>query len=365
VVLSRRLDAASKSLEEGSDYDLYRYYSPLSRSPFYHLYPLASLAAAGTIKRLHRRYHFDAVYVHDIWLALALRRSLTQLPTVFTFHASAAKEVDIDIRYGKFGRLGSLAKSGLALFSFVERQALERASIILTRSEFMTSELHRLYPSIRLEKVKCLPLCVDITRFCPADDRERIRASLDLLAKRAVLFCARRLVGRMGIENLIGAMEIVVGRFTDITLQIAGVGYLATRLNQAVQERKIGQQVKVLGFVPEERLIDYYRAADLFILPTRELEGFGLATIESLACGTPVLATPVGANSEVLQPIGQEFLSDGYDVHSMATGLIRWICGGFDPETRARCRTYCLDHFAQEKVGPLLEQLLGATGGLN
>ena len=40
VVLSRRLDAASKSLEEGSDYDLYRYYSPLSRSPFYHLYPL-------------------------------------------------------------------------------------------------------------------------------------------------------------------------------------------------------------------------------------------------------------------------------------------------------------------------------------
>src|SRR5207249_11624167 len=55
-----------------------------------------------------------------------------------------------------------------------------------------------------------------------------------------------------------------------------------------------------LGFIPDETLPSYYHAADVFVLPTRELEGFGLVTVEALACGTPVLGTPVGATPEVL-----------------------------------------------------------------
>jgi glycosyltransferase involved in cell wall biosynthesis len=50
-------------------------------------------------------------------------------------------------------------------------------------------------------------------------------------------------------------------------------------------------------------LADWYRAADLFVLPTTAYEGFGMATVEALASGTPAVGTAIGATPEVLGPL--------------------------------------------------------------
>jgi glycosyltransferase involved in cell wall biosynthesis len=77
----------------------------------------------------------------------------------------------------------------------------------------------------------------------------------------------------------------------------------------------------MVGFIPEEDLPKYYQAADLVVMPTYELEGFGLVTIEALACGTPVLGTPVGATPEILRGIDPALLTGGTHAEAMAESL--------------------------------------------
>lgn len=69
------------------------------------------------------------------------------------------------------------------------------------------------------------------------------------------------------------------------------------------------ERVAFLGRVPEEQLVDVFRAGDCFVLPTRFLEGFGLIILEAYACGTPVIAVPVGAIPEVFGNSLQHWLA--------------------------------------------------------
>ena len=75
------------------------------------------------------------------------------------------------------------------------------------------------------------------------------------------------------------------------------------------------------GFIPENDLPAWYQCADLVIMPTLELEGFGLVTVEALACGTLVLGTPVGATPEILGPIDGRLVAKGNDAASIAEAL--------------------------------------------
>jgi glycosyltransferase involved in cell wall biosynthesis len=71
----------------------------------------------------------------------------------------------------------------------------------------------------------------------------------------------------------------------------------------------------------------YYQMADLFILPTTELEGFGLVTVEALASGLPVLGTPVGGTKEILTKLGSDYLFDDSTPQSIATGILKALNG--------------------------------------
>lgn len=100
-----------------------------------------------------------------------------------------------------------------------------------------------------------------------------------------------------------------------------------------------------LGFIPEEELPAYYQTADLFVLPTAELEGFGLVTIEALSCGTPVLATPLGANPEVLSALGAEFLCKDKTVEAIAECINRWLDRGIPVDVRKNAENIVSPNF--------------------
>ena len=83
-------------------------------------------------------------------------------------------------------------------------------------------------------------------------------------------------------------------------LALAGTGPERESLETQVATSGLGQHVHLLGRIEEARLPELYRAAHAFVLPTRALEGFGMATAEALASGLPVVATDVGATSDLL-----------------------------------------------------------------
>jgi glycosyltransferase involved in cell wall biosynthesis len=96
-------------------------------------------------------------------------------------------------------------------------------------------------------------------------------------------------------------------------------------LEQLIADLGLAERVRLLGFLPERTLPSYYQAADLVLMPTFEMEGFGLVTVEALACGTPVLGAPVGAIPEILTRVDPILLADGTDSAALAKGIRRLL----------------------------------------
>jgi glycosyltransferase involved in cell wall biosynthesis len=164
---------------------------------------------------------------------------------------------------------------------------------------------------------------VDLKRYFPADDRKNLRHVFDIPIDKLILFSVRNLVPRMGLENLLYAFAKVADALPDTYLVIGGTGPLKNALIGLTKTLGLNERVRFTGFIPDEQLSSYYRMADIFILPTLELEGFGLVTLEAMATGLPVLGTPVGGTKEILDRFDSNFLFSDTSADSIADLIIR------------------------------------------
>jgi glycosyltransferase involved in cell wall biosynthesis len=289
---------------------------------------------------------------------IALGRFARDLPAVFVIHAPFVREVDIDAKRGRYGPLGVLLwPLARPLFYVAEAMALKNAQVLLARSSFMKAELERTYPGLT-QPIRIVPLGVDTRRFSFSPDPTKAKRIIGLPEDAFVLLTVRRLVARTGLETLIDAAALAVGRHPQLIVVIGGSGYLEASLKRRTVERMLQKQVYFVGHISESELPLYYQAADLFVMPTAELEGFGLATIEALSCGTPVVATPVGANPELLGGLGREFLSRNAGPESLAELFDYWIGRGVTRDVREMCRRYCEARFDINDVMENVERIL-------
>jgi glycosyltransferase involved in cell wall biosynthesis len=104
------------------------------------------------------------------------------------------------------------------------------------------------------------------------------------------------------------------------------------------------QHVRFTGFVPEDVLPLLYRAADLSVVPTVALEGFGLTTLESLAAGTPVLVTPIGGLPEAVCGLSPDLVLDGSGSGPLADGLTAALRGTVCLPDADACRAHVRAH---------------------
>ena len=126
----------------------------------------------------------------------------------------------------------------------------------------------------------------------------------------------------MGLDRLLLAMQTVVEKIPHALLIIGGRGPLKDQLSALVERLALTKHVHMAGFIPEDQLPRYYQMADLFVLPTQELEGFGMVTLEALASGLPVLGTPVGGTNEILPGLDRRLVLSDSNPQTMAQGII-------------------------------------------
>ena len=203
---------------------------------------------------------------------------------------------------------------------WIERMVIRRCHHVIVLSEFMKQQVMATH-GIAPKDITVVPGAADPATFYPAHDRNEIRRELKLPESRTLLFTVRNLVPRMGLENLLEAMTMLGEEQRNLLLLIGGEGQLRPRLEELIRSRGLQDSVQLLGFVPEDQLAKYYQASDLVVLPTLQLEGFGLVTVEALACGTPVVGTPVGAIPEVLSTVDPLLVTEGTDGLSLAKTL--------------------------------------------
>jgi glycosyltransferase involved in cell wall biosynthesis len=306
---------------------------------------------------IQKEVSFDVLNFQQPFSAYAVLRSRASraLPKVYTCFSFAFEEFQSRNRLpaGLFSRFAYFLN--LQARKYIERKALAASHRLVVLSRFTAEKLQDVY-GVPVEQSLIIPAGADLEKFRPAceEDRAAIRRQLRLPEERFILLTVRNLVPRMGLDQLLNAMKDVVHAHPDVLLVIGGSGPLRQTLSSLVEVSGLSGHVRFEGFIPEGRLPDYYRTADLFVLPTVELEGFGLITPEALASGLPVVGTPVGGTREILGRFDESFLFRDTRSNSMAEKIIEKIDAiRANPVLRGemaiRCRAFAEKHYSWEQ----------------
>jgi glycosyltransferase involved in cell wall biosynthesis len=169
---------------------------------------------------------------------------------------------------------------------------------------------------------------------------------LGLPRDRPIVLSVRRQVRRMGLENLIDAVLDIRKQVPDILVLLGGTGPLMGELRDRIASQGLDQNVRQLGRIEDANLPTAYRAADLSVVPTQTLEGFGMITLESLASGTPVLVTPIGGLPEVILPFAPECVFEGTSSAVIAATLSDFLTGRSTLPSEKSCRNYATANFS-------------------
>ncbi|WP_074025497.1 GDP-mannose-dependent monoacylated alpha-(1-6)-phosphatidylinositol monomannoside mannosyltransferase [Corynebacterium crudilactis] len=209
-----------------------------------------------------------------------------------------------------------------------------------------------------------LPSGVDIHTFKPVDavHRSATRQKLGLTGTTPVIACISRLVPRKGQDSLIHAMPKVIEARPDAQLLIVGSGRYEQTLRRQAENLK--DNVRFLGRLEYQDMVDTLAAVDIFAMPARtrggglDVEGLGIVYLEAQASGVPVIAGTSGGAPETVTP-ATGVVVEGADVDKLAATIIELLD---DPIRRAAMgsagRAHVEQQWAWEIMGERLNNIL-------
>jgi glycosyltransferase involved in cell wall biosynthesis len=231
-------------------------------------------------------------------------------PRVRTFYGPWAEE----------SRLHAPSRWKGGLKQGLERLSLARADRVIVLSEYSAAQAVAL--GTAAGKLRRVPGFIDVDRFPLA--RKMILGAESRNASGAIV-TVRRLTPRTGVDRLIRAMALLPKRQADVRLQVVGDGPQRPELERIAEAVGMRERITFSGPLDDGQMSVALLAADLAVIPTVDLEGFGLATIEALWHGTPALVTAVGANAEVIGPLDASLIVATAEPEALAEGISTFL----------------------------------------
>jgi len=217
-------------------------------------------------------------------------------------------------------------------YNFLERIKNEKiiyrsCDLLIATTPIQVDKIESDY-NIPKKRISMVPPGYDDNRFFPVGEptRQTLRAQIGFKGK--TVFAVSRLAVNKGFDLLLESFTLVKERIPDAILVLA-IGFedrdeveegIYQELLAIIKKRGIKKNVKFVGFIPEEELPDYYRAADLFVLSSR-YEPFGMTAVEAMASGTPCVITTHGGLSRVLEHGVHALLADTFDREELGISM--------------------------------------------
>lgn len=279
--------------------------------PRYFLIPKISMAFHGfslflsslkLIREVYRTFPFDLIdghYIYPDGFAATLLAKVMKKPVVLSARGSDINQF-----------------VGFRSIKPMIRYSMESASHLISVCEALKKEMTCM--GIDDKKISVIPNGVDTGQFKPID-RKKAREILSLPNHGRIILSVGSLIPRKGFDILLTAFHRLLQDDRDLHLFIIGEGPSRTKLQWQIEELQLSAQVTLLGEIPNEKLMTWYNAADVSCLASSR-EGWANVIMESLACGTPVVATKVWGAPEILTSPEFGILVDPFS-ESLSEGL--------------------------------------------
>lgn len=226
--------------------------------------------------------------IHAHWIlpqgfAAAIVGRLLGIPVVVTAHA------------------GDVFPLRNPLFRLLSRFSISSAAAVTVNSSFTKAAVEK----IASRTAKVIPMGVDFKLFSSASSSAAAAIRKKYAIKGKMLLFVGRLAEKKGATYLVAAMADVVKKFPNSRLVVVGDGPEKAALVRQSQQLGLSGSVIFAGSVPNRQLPPYYRAADVFVLPSivdskGDTEGLGVVLLEAIAAGTPVVASNVGGIPDIV-----------------------------------------------------------------
>ena len=293
--------------------------------------------ASLTARAARHARRADVIYAHYLFptgAAAALAARSAGIPFVVTAHGQ-------DVR--------NLARPSVRRATAVP---LRRAAAVIAVSRHLADGLRA--SGLELPPVHVVNMGVDLARFRPAD-RTAARARLRLASDGPLVLAVGGLTDRKNPLGLLQAFAHVRAADPAARLAFVGDGPLAGAVDAGARRLGLGHSVIRAGALPHDQVAEWVAACDLLAIVSR-VEPLGVAALEALAAGRPVVATRVGGTREVVPDPRAGRVVDPADPAAIARAILALLADPPSPEDcRGAAEPHGLDRQAA-RVAAILER---------
>jgi len=282
----------------------------------------------------------DVVYAHYLFptgaIASACHR-VTGVPWVVTAHG------------------GDVANLGRAPVLRATSAAIGSAAGVIAVSRYLADRIRE--AGLRPARMHVVNMGVDVERFTPRD-RDAARGRLGIPAAGPLVLAVGGLTARKDPLNLLQAVARLRATHPDLRLAFVGDGPLAATVRHGATRLGLPADALLMpGALPHELVPDWVAAADVLSMVSR-VEPLGVAALEGLASGRPVVTTTVGGAMEVVPARGPGALVRPGDPIALAAALAAKLG---DPPSPAACRAAATGHALDRQAGRVADILAAAA----
>lgn len=292
---------------------------------------------------------FDIVHAHDFFLfgtmVAGFIKKIKKYPFIVTHHTNK-------LQYDT--KMKNLFQD--LYIRIIAKKILKTADRVIVHNK----ENKKILSELGISNIEIIPNGVNSQDYLTRkDDLKNFKRDLNIKENEKIILFVGRLTYRKGVLDLIRAFSIIVKNCPKTKLVIVGNGPLMDDARKLTEDLQVGEKVKFLGFISSRELIQCYHLADITAMPSIFGEAHPIVTLESLICGTPLVASDLPCFREMVPEENICLVPPG-DFMKLAETITKLFRHDeILTDMKRNCREFVLENYDWKDIHQKMEKLYG------